>query len=216
MEIAAQLAQVEPRLTNLLQKLQDPRVPQLQAFLQFLNTQTCWLKAPASSTHDHHNAFDGGLRLHSLNVAESMLKVRDALAIEVSDFSCVIVGLFHDLGKIGDYTDKNHPLYIPNVLKSGSVSEAKPYRYNTDLCHMPVAVRSLYMVSKFIDLYEDEAQAIVAHDGQYIPDNRSYQHNESPLLLIAHLCDMWQGHVEEGELRANPLMYHRAPFKSPE
>lgn len=49
------------------------------------------------------------------------------------------------------------------------------YRINLDVVAMGLAVRSLYLVTKYIPL--SEAQAIAYHDGLYIDDNKVIAHN---------------------------------------
>ena len=44
---------------------------------------------------------------------------------------------------------------------------------------------------------EEEAQAIVYHDGQYVDDNRSVAKNEQPLTLLLQYADNWCGFVIE-------------------
>src|SRR3989339_435415 len=68
-------------------------------FIRMLESKTSWLTSPAS-TRFHLNK-EGGLLEHSVGVAETLLKFREALAPQVSEESCVIVGLLHDIGKIG-------------------------------------------------------------------------------------------------------------------
>ena len=64
---------------------------------------------------------------------------------------------------------------------------------------MSLAVRSVYLVSKYISLSDAEAQAILYHDGQYIDDNKCVRHKEGPLTLLLHWADYWATHIyEEG------------------
>ena len=58
---------------------------------------------------------EGGLLEHSINVAETLLKIKNTLAPEISDESCVIVGLLHDLVKVGM---PSKPQYIKNLQKN--------------------------------------------------------------------------------------------------
>jgi hypothetical protein len=62
---------------------------------------------------------------------------------------------------------------------------------------MGLGVRSLMLVSKFISLSEDEAQAIAYHDGQYIEENKPIAHREEPLTLLLSYADNWAGEVIE-------------------
>ena len=64
---------------------------------------------------------------------------------------------------------------------------------------MGLAVRSLFLVSQFIPLTEEEVQAIVYHDGQYILENRVIAHREEPLTLLLSYCDNWVGRILENK-----------------
>ena len=66
---------------------------------------------------------------------------------------------------------------------------------------MNLAVRSLQLVSAHIPLSEEEAQAIVAHDGLYPVNsgvvNLEYYHKECRLTMIVHFADFWTAAVDE-------------------
>ena len=64
-----------------------------------------------------------------------------------------------------------------------------------------VPVRSLYLSLPFIKLSQEEVQAIVYHDGQYVEDNRSVATKEGPLTLLLQYADSWAGFVTEKESR---------------
>jgi len=53
----------------------------------------------------------GGLVEHSLNVVRTLLRLRGELAPDLGTESCVIVGLYHDVGKVGM---PGRPYYLPN------------------------------------------------------------------------------------------------------
>jgi hypothetical protein len=73
------------------------------------------------------------------------------------------------------------------------------YKINPDVVAMGLAVRSLYLVTKYISLTDTEAQAITYHDGQYIDDSKIIAHKEEPLTLLVHWADYWTAHIyEEG------------------
>lgn len=76
---------------------------------------------------------------------------------------------------------------------------------------MQIANRSLYLVSKYIPLSDEEAQAILYHDGQYIAENRFITHKECPLTLLVTFADTWTCAVyEEGrEIKDNKNFYKR-------
>ena len=172
------------------------RRSQFDRLISFMENETSWLTAPASTKY--HLCKESGLLEHCLNVAESMLKIREALAPNISVESCVIVSLVHDLGKVGM---PGNPQYLINEptdkqQKSGYKPDA-PYRFNKNLTYLSVPVRSLYLASKHIDLTEQEVQAIIYHDGQYVEDNRSVATHEEPLTLLLQYADSWSGFVLE-------------------
>lgn len=96
------------RYENLKSKVVSRREEFLK-FMEFIEAETEYLTAPASTKF--HLCKESGLLEHSVNVAENLLKIKSSLAPEISDESCVIVGLLHDLGKVG--MPKN-PQYIKN------------------------------------------------------------------------------------------------------
>lgn len=172
------------------------RKVQFDALVTFMEDETTWLTSPASTKY--HLCTEGGLLEHSVNVAECMLKIRAVLAPEISEESCVIVSLIHDFGKVGM---PGKPQYLINETaenqnKSGHKPDP-PYRFNKDLTYLSVPVRSLYLASKHVELTEQEVQAIVYHDGQYVDDNRSVATHEEPLTLLLQYADSWSGFVVE-------------------
>ncbi len=180
------------------------RKKDFDAFIKMLETKTSWLTSPAS-TRFHLNE-EKGLLKHSVAVAENLLKFRDFLAPQIPDESCVIVGLFHDVGKVGM---PGKPLYIKNDNEWEVKNRNIRYKTNPELVKMSLAARSLYLVSKYIPLSDAEAQAILYHDGQYIEDNRCVAHKEEPLTLLAHWADYWTAHIfEEGRELVNEETYY--------
>ena len=171
-----------------LLELLGPRRKQVLDFLVFLENETSWLEAPASSRH--HLNVPGGLIIHSLLTTRTMLDIRDALAPEYDDETCVIVGLFQDVGKIGL---PGNPLYLRLDKPEGNIL----FRSNQELVTMGVAVRSLFLIAPHVRLSAEEAQAVCYHDGQYIPDNLVVKNHECPLTLLVHFADLWSSHVKE-------------------
>ncbi len=177
---------VAERYENLKLKVVNRREEFLK-FMKFVETETEYLTAPASTKF--HLCKEGGLLEHSVNVAETLLKIKNTLAPEILDESCVIVGLLHDLGKVGM---PNSPQYIKNLQKN-----YPPYKFNNDLVYLSVPVRSLYLIGDKIPLTEEEVQAIIYHDGQYVDDNKSVAGHEEKLTLLLQYADSWSGFVIE-------------------
>ena len=158
----------------------------------FLEKNTSWLTSPASTVH-HLNEENGLLR-HSVGVAEMALKLREIIAPHISEESCVIAGLFHDLGKIGTFEKPN---YIKNDNEWEIRNRNKTYKNNPDLLYMGLAQRSLFLISQHIRLSDEEAQAILYHDGQYIEANAEVAHKECLLTLLITFADTWQAAANE-------------------
>ena len=166
------------------------------ALMNFVDKETAYLTAPASTKY--HLCKEGGLLEHSVNVAETLLKLKNILAPEISDESCVIVALLHDLGKVGM---PNNPQYIKvessEKQKEHGLKPYPPYKFNGDLVYLSVPVRSLYLIGGRISLTEEEVQAIIYHDGQYVEDNRSAALREEKLTLLLQHADIWSSRVIE-------------------
>ncbi|MBO8126964.1 MAG: HD domain-containing protein [Firmicutes bacterium] len=184
-------ASVLKRHATLLSKVRQRR-QEVQKFEKFLATETCWLSAPASTRF--HLCRPGGLLIHSIGVAETLLKLRAVLAPQISEESCVIVGLYHDVGKVGL---PGQPYYIPNPNDWQRQKRGIPYAVNPAVVHMDIATRSLFLAAKFLDLTPEEAQAIRYHDGQYLDANSDVAHRECPLTLLLQYADNWTASVLE-------------------
>ena len=190
------IMELSDRYNALKLKIMDRKEP-FERFVAMLENETTWLTSPASTRF--HLAEERGLLKHSVGVAETLLQFRGFLAPKISEESCVIVGLFHDVGKLGA---PGKPYYLPNdntwIVKNRGIR----YKTNPEVVTMGLAVRSLYLISQYISLSETEAQAIAYHDGQYIDDNKVVAHKEEPLTLLLHWADYWRAHIyEEGRGR---------------
>lgn len=157
-----------------------------------------FFKAPCSG--GNHLAKEGGLCEHSVNVMWTAEKLSVALigGKNITDEirnSVTIAALLHDLGKCGDYGKE---MYVPNILKSGKASEAKPFKRNPALLPIDHATRSVKLATLFIDLTEDEEFAIRYHDGLYEAANYGVKGHETRLYMILHWADMWSSRVLEG------------------
>lgn len=160
----------------------------------------------SSCSAQNHLAKDGGLAEHSLNVMECALNLNKHLEAELSEDSIIICSLLHDIGKAGQF---GKPGYVPNMLKGRATkanpdpqpvrSTAKPFEINKDLMPVDHEVRALSIIGKYIDLTEEEQQAILWHNGLYGTFYRQIQGKEFPLYMILHFADMWASRVIEKE-----------------
>ena len=163
-----------------------------------------FFKAPCST--NHHLSREGGLAEHSLNVYEAMMNFHITMGSPLKYESIIICSLLHDLGKMGQY---NKPYYVPNMLKGRATkanpnpepyqSTSKPYVSNSELLSVDHEVRSIAIASRFIELTEEEQQAILWHNGLYGNFKYQIQGKETPLYLILHFADMWASRVVERE-----------------
>ncbi len=194
---------IKERYEKLKQKV-TKRKKEFDAFIDMLETETSWLTSPAS-TRFHLNK-EGGLLEHSVGVTETLLKFREALAPEISEESCVIVGLLHDAGKIGM---PGKPRYLKNDNDWEIRKRNMTYKINPQEVYMNLAARSLYLIAKYIPLSDSEAQAILYHDGQYVEANKEVAHRETPLTFLKHFADLWASSItEEGRKISEDTDYY--------
>ena len=175
-----------------LKKKVIKRKKEFDDFINMLEKETSWLTSPAS-TRFHLNK-EGGLMEHSVGVTENLLKLREIIAPQISEESCVMVGLLHDVGKVGM---PGKPRYIKNDNEWEIKNRDITYKINPKEIYMNLAVRSLYLITKYIPLSDCEAQAILYHDGQYVDSNKEVAHREMPLTLLLQFADSWTAHIKE-------------------
>lgn len=184
---------------------------QIIDFADWLCRCSTWLSSPASSKF--HLCVENGLLIHSVVVTEKAVAIRDAIMPGLALDSVILCAMFHDLGKVWGTIGTRDTLrafvsstescvtpYYVEKFKKDKTPAAQRYQVENQLGRCSVPVNSVRLVERYIDLTDAEAQAIVAHDGQYVPGNREYQHREHPLTLITHMADMWTGHVVEGNI----------------
>lgn len=155
--------------------------------------QNGFFDAPCSS--QYHLCKPGGLAEHSLNVYDVMVKANTAHGSMFRLETIAIVALLHDLGKMGQYGKQQ---YVPNMLKGGKQSDAKPYTSNSDLLSVDHEIRSIHIASQFIKLTEQESFAILYHNGMYSNLKYALKDKETPLQIMLHFSDMWASRVVEG------------------
>ena len=205
MDMTEKMKEVREEILNLLMVTKRPGMDKLCEKLDEIGFFT----APCSGSY--HLAKEGGLAEHSLNVYKIM---REDAASKMhysyrnkNHDSIIICSLLHDVGKCGDY---GKPNYVPNMIKDGrptktdpvqkyKQSETKPYETNKDLSPIDHEIRSVKIVSKYIDLAEDEELAILWHNGLYGNFRYQIQNHETPLYLLLHSADMWASRVTEAQ-----------------
>lgn len=189
MEQEVRVETIKEDIIKALQRTKRDGIDDLISYMEEIGFFT----APASG--GNHMACEGGLAQHSFNVYKTAMNIAGILKLDTDLVNSVIIAsLLHDLGKCGDYGKQ---MYIPNKLKSGKLSTAKPYKRNTDLLAIDHATRSIKLATLFIDLTEHEEFAIRYHDGLYETANYGVKGNETPLYMIIHFADLWSSRVLE-------------------
>lgn len=161
---------------------------------------TEYFVAPASARVEHHSCYPGGLCQHSLNVVKYAKKLSDTLCPgKYEDHTLAFVGLFHDLGKVGDGVV---PRYVWNDSdwhrERGMMYEKFP---PNEMMWTTTADGSLYLLqANDIPVTHEEWVAIKTHDGLYVDENKPYRYNNSTLSLILHWADLWSTMKEKEEV----------------
>lgn len=170
------------RFENLLRETKKDNIEELIQYYRNSDFYTAW----ASSSY--HLNTKGGLLQHSLNVCDYALKLWENFKSTVPRESVIFCALTHDTGKSGL---QGNEYYIPNTLKSGKVSGSKPIKINPQLRIKNHAWRSVLILSKFVDMTEDEKVCIINHDGFYQAENRQAMLDIFELLFLIHSSDLY-------------------------
>lgn len=155
--------------------------------VNYVNDNTNYLNAAASTKY--HLCRKHGLLEHSLNVCNLMLKLNETLNTNIPIHKIIVTGLYHDLGKHNMYVHREPT----EKQKAAGFKAFPPYdlaiinEWNTH------ENRSLYLITQYYHLLEDEMVAIQYHNA---PWDGSQEHNymtfsKAPLLNILQMSDYW-------------------------
>ncbi|MGN0699853.1 MAG: HD domain-containing protein [Oscillospiraceae bacterium] len=133
--------------------------------LDFLENKSDFFTCPASTRY--HNAFEGGLLRHSLNVYHCLVsymereRVKTDYKLTASDESIAIAALLHDVCKVNFYKTS-----FRNAKNEATGQwEKVPYYEIHDTLPYGHGEKSVYMISGFMRLTREEAMAIRWHMG---------------------------------------------------
>ena len=152
---------------------------------------TDFFAAPASSRY--HGAYKGGLADHSLNVYKRLQELSRFFAedavVPINPESIAIVGLFHDLCKIGCY--KVSTRNVKNGT-TGQWEKVPFYKFEEEFPFGGHGSKSVYLVQHFIRLEPWEAAAINSHMGPW--DRHDYGspgqvYEQNMLAWMLHVAD---------------------------
>lgn len=163
----------------------------VEALITWLSEETDFFEAPASTRF--HGAEEGGLCQHSLNVYFSIKNTYEILAevhgwAKVDEESLAIAALLHDVCKTDVYKKENR-----RVKDSKGVWGDKTIYTFDDPLPFGHGEKSVWLVSKFIPLTNEEAFAIRYHMGAFRSEdirNLSDVYETYPLAFALSVADM--------------------------
>ena len=170
--------------------------------LDFLQNKSDFFTAPASTRY--HNAFEGGLLRHSLNVYHCLCaymerdRVKNEYKLTASPETIAIVALLHDLCKVNFYK-----VGWRNVKNEETGQWEKQPRYEIhDTLPYGHGEKSVYMISGFMRLTREEAMAIRWHMGFSGNEDKGLVGKaleQYPLAFALSVADMEATYFLEGE-----------------
>lgn len=147
-----------------------------QKFHDWLVFDNDFLTAPASTKY--HGACEGGLYMHSVAVADTLVDFTKKLGLPwQKERSPYIVGMFHDLCKVDQYTQTENG-----------------YEHDEDTLLKGHGEKSIMLLSQFMTLTEEEIMCIRYHMGAYETENWKQFDlaiKKYPNVLFTHTADMY-------------------------
>ena len=168
----------------------------IQDLLGWLET-TDFYDAPASTKY--HLMCEGGLCQHSINVFNRLIKEygeEKEFTIKALE-SIAIVALFHDLCKVNFYT-----ISTRNVKNEyGEWTKVPYYTVENKSDLVGHGHKSARIVSKFLDISDEEYMAILYHMGysDYTLEQVSEIFGKNELALLLHVADTKATFIDEKE-----------------
>ncbi len=152
----------------------------IQDILDTLGERICL--CPYATHDDQIGSYPGGLVRTAISIAGTMKKVSSAYGVKLSSESLLLVGLLHDLGKIGSL---EQDLFLEQDSDWHREKLGQLYKYNEDLSKMSVSHRTLFLLQHFgVKVSNDEWLAIQLAQGSHFEENRFYVGAEPDLALI--------------------------------
>lgn len=163
--------------------------PGIEKLLEFLQNSDFFI-APASTKY--HDSHPRGLLEHSLRVYKLLsARINSLPNIKPKEDTLIIIALLHDICKTNYYK-----ITYRNIKDESTNWEWKKVPYFTIEDALPYGhgEKSVYIISKYIDLTEEEAFAIRFHMG-FTEPKELYQtisaaYKKYPLGLLLHEADL--------------------------
>lgn len=177
-------------LYNILEKITTKSSKKDEIDHILFEEYSSFITSPASVKRAYHSAFVGGLALHSIFVTyffqNLVNEYRSIFEEDITINNIVCCGLFHDLGKCFAYKNIEEKTYYHK--KNGLEFDYEERSINNFGNHSMMSILLLQR-EKFV-LENREFQAIMAHDGMYIDQNKQIAMQEDLLTLLLHYADM--------------------------
>ncbi len=172
--------------------------------LEWICDKSDFFQAPASSKF--HNAFEGGLCEHSLNVARRLKLLVDTekklfpdkeSVAHITDESVVICGLLHDICKANFYK-----VDFRNRKEDGEWVRVPFYTIDEELPYGH-GEKSVYIINGYMRLTREEALAINWHMGGYDTRVKGGDYSigaafeKYPLAVMTHIADIQAAYLDE-------------------
>lgn len=116
------------------------------------------LMCPAEPRNDSPGCEPGGLIQQAITVAKGMKRLNDGFSMGTTTESILLVGLFHEIGKIGNLDE---PYFVPEEESWRREKLGAFYKPNERLGRMTIPERSLFLLNHYgVKLTEEEFMAI--------------------------------------------------------
>lgn len=163
-----------------------------EQLLDYLKNKSDFFTAPASTKH--HNAFEGGLLSHTLNVYHALCdyldrdRVKNLYGMNYDKETVAIVALLHDVCKVNFYKVSSR-----NVKGEDGIWRSVPMYEINDTLPYGHGEKSVYIITGYMKLTREEAFAIRYHmgfSGEENERNVGNAFNMFPLAAALSFADM--------------------------
>ena len=182
---------------------EDIKRPGAEQLLKWLESSN-FFEAPASARH--HLARPGGLAEHSINVRRRLVEIaknelwkkQEDVTPEIIE-TATILGLLHDVCKAGVY----HQTDPFKAAAEGKLATMAPYEFR-DPFPLGHGEKSLFLITRFMQLTQNEALAIRWHMGAYDDAVKGGSRSMSEAMKLTpwvwwlHEADMCATWMDEG------------------
>lgn len=155
-----QLENIEKKwniFNDLIDHLDDDRKASVKSLVEFFGTRLAM--CPADPRHDAPGSYHGGLVAQAILLTKTMKKMKDTFNFDdVENSSIIMVGLFHEIGKVGSL---EHEYFLPETDNWRRDKLGARFKVNENISKLTVQERTLFLLQHFgVQLTEDEFLAI--------------------------------------------------------